>query len=117
MANDEHNRDGDAAKAAEGDDRAVHLGSADQHHDHEPIEFSGFVLSLAQAAMIDMGVAPHPEHGKLPANLKMACETIDILAMLKDKTAGNLDAKETKLLEGVLYQLRMSFLDCKKERQ
>ena len=87
------------------------------HHrsKHEPatIDFSGFVLSLAQAALVDLGVAPHPEADEVRQNLPQARNTIDILGILREKTAGNLSDGETQLLDGLLYQLRMVFLEIK----
>jgi hypothetical protein len=60
-----------------------------------------------------MGVAPHPESGELPEkNLPLARHTIDSLEMLQDKTRGNLDVEETRLLESLLYELRMRFVEA-----
>ncbi len=73
------------------------------------IDFSTFVLSLGTSALYHMGMARDPEQGKPPEpNLPLARQTIDTLAMLEEKTRGNLDAEEAKLLGGVLYELRMS---------
>lgn len=79
-----------------------------------PIDFNAFILSLGQAALIDLGVAPVPDTGKIIKDLKAARETIDILAVIKEKTRGNLTAEESRLLDGLLYQLRMSFVEAKK---
>ncbi len=77
------------------------------------IDFTGFVLSLAQTAAIDLGEAPHPDTGEVVTDLDAARQAIDILAMLQEKTAGNLSPREGKLIEGVLYQLRLSFVEHK----
>jgi len=47
--------------------------------------------------------------GRTAASLPLAKHTIDVLAMLKEKTAGGLDAEETRLLDGVLYELRVKY--------
>jgi hypothetical protein len=75
------------------------------------IDFSTFVLSLAASAMVQLGIAPGPEGEKREApDLAMARHTIDTLEMLADKTRGNLDADEERLLQSVLYEVRMTFV-------
>jgi hypothetical protein len=75
------------------------------------LDFSTFVLSLAASAMVQLGMAPGPEGEKREApDLAMARHTIDTLEMLADKTRGNLDADEERLLQSVLYEVRMSFV-------
>ncbi len=72
--------------------------------------FSTFVLSLSASALTHLGEAPEPESGQTAENLPLAKHTIDILAMLKDKTEGNRTPDETRLLDGVLYELRMQYV-------
>jgi hypothetical protein len=76
--------------------------------------FTEFVLSLAQSAAIDLGAAPHPETHAVAQDLPQAQHTIEILAMLEEKTRGNLTPNERKMLGGALSQLRLSYLDAKK---
>lgn len=71
-----------------------------------PIDFNSFVVSLASSAMLHLGETPHPETGKVAANLPLARNTIDVLAMLQEKTQGNLDEEEGKLLGAVIDELR-----------
>ncbi len=86
-------------------------GEARQDPGLPKIDFSTFVLSLATSALYHMGLASDPETGSPPKpNLTLARQTIDTLAMLEEKTQGNLDAEESKLLGGVLYELRMGFV-------
>jgi len=81
--------------------------------DQPPADFSGFCLSLATSALYHMGVAPHPESGEVPEkNLPLARHTIDTLEMLQGKTSGNLDEEEARLLESLLYELRMRFVEA-----
>jgi hypothetical protein len=75
-----------------------------------PITFSTFVLSLSTSAAMNMGGYQDPVSGYMPKNLELAKQSIDILGILKDKTVGNLDAGEEKLLESALYELRMQYI-------
>ena len=75
-----------------------------------PIDFTTFVLSLSSSAAYHLGLAPHPESNDTCANLPMAKQTIDILALLQEKTKGNLNGEEERLLAEILYNLRMTFV-------
>jgi len=74
------------------------------------IDFSTLVLSLATSAMVHMGLVPESEGSAPEKNLALAHQTIDTLEMLQTKTQGNLSDDEMKLLETVLYELRMSYV-------
>lgn len=76
------------------------------------IDFSTFVLSLAASALYHMGVAPDPAGGPPPteADLPLARQTIDTLEMLEEKTRGNLDDDEERLLKSLLYELHMGYV-------
>jgi hypothetical protein len=63
---------------------------------------------------VQLGEVPDPESGRTVENLDMAKHTIDILAMLKDKTAKCLDAEEARLLADILYELRVKY--CAKRK-
>jgi hypothetical protein len=78
-----------------------------------PMDFTTFCLSLASSAMIHLGQAPSPESGKTEKSLVLAKQTIDILALLEEKTRGNLSAEESKLISTVLYDLRLRFVQEK----
>ncbi len=76
-----------------------------------PIDFYTFVLSLASSAFVHLGDAPHPETGEpVKPDLPLAQQTIDILAMLGEKTKGNLTPEEEKFLENLLTDLRLRFV-------
>jgi hypothetical protein len=78
------------------------------------IDFSTLVLSLATSAMMHMGLVPDPGTGESPdKNLALAHQTIDTLEMLQLKTRGNLEEEETRLLQSVLYELRMSYVKAR----
>lgn len=72
-----------------------------------PVTFSSFVVSLAASAMRNLGDGPDSE-----INLPLAKHSIDVLGVLHDKTKGNLDEEEARLLEAVLYETRMKYLDA-----
>ena len=76
-----------------------------------PIDFAAFVLSMSTAALQHL----EGKAGEKSTNLVMAQQTIDILAMLDEKTKGNLNEEEAKLLGHVLYDLRMRFVETKKQ--
>jgi hypothetical protein len=75
------------------------------------IDFYTFMLSLASSAFVHLGDAPHPETGKPAApDLALAHQTIDIIAMLREKTRGNLSPEEEKFVENLLADLRIRFV-------
>lgn len=74
------------------------------------VTFSTFILSLASSALAQLGEVPNPETGALEPDLDMARHTIDVLTMLRDKTHACLDDEERRLLEGVLYEVRMKYV-------
>ncbi|MGE0704142.1 MAG: DUF1844 domain-containing protein [Vicinamibacterales bacterium] len=77
------------------------------------LSFTGFVLSLASTAAIHFGDIPDPMTGTtaLP-NLDGASQMIEILALLEEKTRGNLTAEERQVLEQVLFELRMRYVEA-----
>ena len=79
------------------------------------IDFATFLLSLASSAQIQLGLTPHPETNKKESHLEGAKQTIDILGLLQEKTKGNLSENEAKLLEAILYDLRMVFVTLNKK--
>lgn len=76
------------------------------------IDFSTFILSLSTSALYQMGLVSDPESGHTIApNPVLARHSIDTLEMLREKTRGNLDDNEAKLLDSLLYELRMKFVE------
>jgi hypothetical protein len=83
----------------------------------EGLSFTAFVLSLASTAAVHFGDLPDPNSGeRAPVNLGGAAQMIDILALLDQKTRGNLTAEERAMLEQVLYELRMRFVEASGNR-
>jgi hypothetical protein len=82
-----------------------------------PINFSSFIVSLASSAMVNLGEVPDPITKERNLNLALARQTIDLIGVLEEKTRGNLDEEEKKLLESVLYDLRMRFVQHSKQEE
>ncbi len=76
-----------------------------------PTDFGTFVLSLSHSALVHLGDAPDPASGHRESNLPMAQHSIDMLAMLHEKTKGNLTGEEERILDQTLYDLRMRFVE------
>src|SRR2546425_6118832 len=77
------------------------------------LTFTAFVLSLASTAAIHFGDLPDPATGQqFEPNLEGAAQMIEILALLDQKTRGNLTAEERQILEQVLYELRLRFVEA-----
>ena len=74
------------------------------------INFSTFVFSLNASALVHLGAMPDPSTGKTDKNLDLGKQTIDIIAMLEEKTKGNLTSDEEQLLKNTLYDLRMRYI-------
>lgn len=88
---------------------------SEQGGEDEAINFPAFVLSLAHTAAVHFGDVPDPVTGqKAETNLPAAQQMIDILALLEAKTRGNLTAEERQLLEQLLYELRLRFVEVSK---
>lgn len=78
--------------------------------------FLGFVLSLAHTAAVHFGDVPDPVTGQTATtNLPAAQQIIEILALLEEKTRGNLTAEERQLLEQIVYELRMRFVEVSRQ--
>ncbi|MDH3891108.1 MAG: DUF1844 domain-containing protein [candidate division Zixibacteria bacterium] len=73
--------------------------------------FFQLVVSLQGGAMQQMGKIASPLTGKVERSLDMAKSSIDMLGMVKEKTEGNLSDEEKKLIEHVLYELRLNYVD------
>ena len=79
--------------------------------------FSSLILMLATGSLQNLGLMPNPMSKKVEKNLPLAHHTIDTLGLLKEKTKGNLEKEEEKLLDELLYDLRMKFLELKEKKE
>lgn len=83
----------------------------------EPSLFSDLIVNLASQAAMYMGLVDNPLAPKMPTDLHAARQMIDILAMLQQKTRGNLTTDEKVLLERILTDLRMQFVSMSATRR
>lgn len=80
------------------------------------ITFIGFVISLAHTAAVHFGDVAEPGSDRAAAaNLAAAQQIIDILGLLEQKTRGNLTAEERQVLEQVLFELRLRYVEAQRE--
>ena len=71
------------------------------------------ILSLATGALINLGMAPDPVTREDQKNVELARQNIDILSLLEEKTKGNLTEDESKLLENLLAETRLRFVEAR----
>jgi hypothetical protein len=74
------------------------------------ISFSGFVIGLAQQAFVALGAVAEKGAAAPSKDLEQAKAMIDVLSMLRDKTKGNLDEVESRMMDDVLDELRLRFV-------
>ena len=89
------------------------MASSDSGEKKAPtLDLNALVLSLGSSAIVHLGEAPDPTSGQKRENpeLAMAQQSIDLLAMLQEKTRGNLSADEARFLENMLFDLRMLYV-------
>jgi hypothetical protein len=79
-----------------------------------PASFVNFLSTLASQAFASLGAMPHPVTGQRSLDLETAKYWIEVLAMIKQKTDGNLLNKEAELLNGILSDLKMNFVQINK---
>jgi Domain of unknown function (DUF1844) len=117
--------DGGQSKEAGAESAATNGGAAETSPDTPPdqrrdaaalpaVDFHTFVLSLGSSALLHLGELEPPDGGKPEKDLALAKHTIDILSMLEAKTRGNLTAAEEKLMESLLYDLRLRYVNASK---
>lgn len=78
------------------------------------VDFSTFLLSLAHSVFVHLGVAEPPAGETAELDLHLARQTIDLLALLGEKTRGNLSGAEERLLEQILDDVRARYAAVKK---
>ncbi len=84
-------------------------GRAHNAKDFE-ISFDKFIASIYMTALMQLGLAA-PQGEKPAVDLIGARQTIDTVAMLQQKTKGNLTPAEENMLQNILYELRMAYLE------
>ncbi len=74
-----------------------------------PPSFTSFIFSMSTSALMDLGELENPDTRKTVQKLDMAKHSIDLIAMLKEKTRGNLTGEESSVLEKILTDLRLRY--------
>jgi hypothetical protein len=90
--------------------RAQYAG-AQRAPEAEEIGFANFVVGLSLEALAALGEIPDPSSGQRRSDLRAARQFIDIIGMLREKTSGNLDGDEENLIETILFDLRMKYVE------
>jgi hypothetical protein len=103
-----------AQKEGEGDSKVKEEkkggGSPEQEAVLPEINFINFLFSISTSALIQLGEIEDPISQQTAKNLPLAKQTIDLIGMLKEKTEGNLTPDEAKLIENILFDLRMRYV-------
>jgi hypothetical protein len=76
----------------------------------DSLNFPSYLFGYYTQGLIFLGEVPDPYSNKTEENLEAVRHTVDILTMLKEKTKGNLEANEEKLLDTFLFELRMKYM-------
>ncbi|MCM0604711.1 MAG: DUF1844 domain-containing protein [Xanthomonadaceae bacterium] len=78
------------------------------------IDLSTFFLSISSAAFFGLGIAPPEMNEKPKIDLDLARHNIDLLELMDEKTKGNRTAEESKLLEQLLFETRMRYVEVER---
>ncbi len=100
----------DPVAEMEGSAEAMEDAEEDIPGAEDPASFINFLSTLATNAAASLGAVPHPATGKRSLDLETGKYWLDVLAMIKEKTKGNLHAQELRLLDGLLADLRMQYV-------
>ncbi len=76
------------------------------------VDFSSFILSIYSSGLVQLGKVEDPSTGKIQKNLVMARHTIDMMAMLSQKTRGNLNKDEENLMLALLSEIRLAYVEA-----
>lgn len=86
-------------------------GQNQNREGRKEVSFADFVFLQYQQGRLSLGMFPNPQTGKFEESLPLAEYSIEVLSMLKRKTSGNLDEQELRLLEQVLHDLRLGYVE------
>ena len=89
---------------------------AEEEFPDEPSGFETLVSYLSTTTMFQLGLLAGPGGERIPPDMANAQRTIDLLQVLQEKTQGNLTPNESRLLDDVLYELRMTFVELQKRQ-
>jgi hypothetical protein len=91
------------------------VGTLIFHRVMSQVDLSTFFLSISSAAYMSMGVKPPGAPLDVKFDLDVARQNIDLLELLEEKTRGNRTADEDQLIQMLLFQLRMNYLEVSKK--
>jgi hypothetical protein len=80
------------------------------------VNFNSLIFSLSSSAFFNLGEIADPQTGQRQKDLPLAKHSIDIIAMLRDKTKGNLNDEEQKFLDNILADLRIRYVKAIKNQ-
>ncbi len=75
------------------------------------VTFAAFIMSLNTSALFHLGEIADPVTGQKTVDRELARHTIDTLVLLEEKTKGNLTDEEAQMLTGILYDVKMRFVN------
>lgn len=101
---------------ARGEAQRSVIGADESGFSEEPSGFETLVSYLSTTTMFQLGLIAGPGGERIPPDMANARRTIDLLQVLQEKTTGNLTANESRLLDDVLYELRMTFVELQKRQ-
>jgi len=102
-----------------GEEPIAHQAEGEPTGTKEPppaMNFSTFVISLSTQALMHLGEMSNPLDGKVEKDIPVAKQMIDIIGLLREKTRGNLDEGEDKLMDDILFDLRMRYVEAVKKK-
>jgi hypothetical protein len=105
----------ESEKPAKGEGFTMKEGAQPPPAQPQQIDFATLVFSFATSALINMGLAPDPATKKTQKNLEVSRQNIEILEMLKEKTKGNLTPDENALMENLLTEVRLRYVEASKK--
>jgi hypothetical protein len=79
------------------------------------IDLTTFFLSISSAAYMGLGIVPGPEGGIPHLDFELARQNIDLLELMYEKTRGNRSTEEERLIEQLLFELRLKFVERQRE--
>jgi hypothetical protein len=85
-------------------------------NDLPKIDLTTFFLSISSAAYMGLGIVPSSPDGEIVIDLELARQNIDLLELMHEKTRGNRTPEEDKLLERLLFETRMNFIEKQKDK-
>jgi len=107
----------DAAVADPGEAEFDRLrAAADGGPDLPAIDFTTLIISLSHSARLHLGDAPDPISGERVVDLPLARQSVDLIALLQEKTRGNLTGEEERVLSQALFDLRMRYVEVVKTK-